>query len=149
MATHFSILAWRIPWTEESGGLQSWTQLSDWACTHTHCALTGKCERGLESDSECRSVQSTALPLQENHGLFSDKCIYQERTWTLPICLFFIECLSYWFSYLAVQCPSNFLGQDTSDLSDDKESVGTGGENTNEFASKSISIYLVKKEAHL
>ena len=21
-ATHFSILAWRIPWTEESGGLQ-------------------------------------------------------------------------------------------------------------------------------
>ena len=23
MATHFSILAWRIPWTEKSGGLQS------------------------------------------------------------------------------------------------------------------------------
>ena len=23
MATHFNILAWRIPWTEESGGLQS------------------------------------------------------------------------------------------------------------------------------
>ena len=23
MATHFSILAWEIPWTEESGGLQS------------------------------------------------------------------------------------------------------------------------------
>ena len=23
MATHFSILAWRIPWTEECGGLQS------------------------------------------------------------------------------------------------------------------------------
>ena len=23
MATHASILAWRIPWTEESGGLQS------------------------------------------------------------------------------------------------------------------------------
>ena len=33
-ATHSSILAWRIPWTEESGGLQSmglqksWTGLS-------------------------------------------------------------------------------------------------------------------------
>ena len=25
MATHSSILAWRIPWTEEPGGLQSWT----------------------------------------------------------------------------------------------------------------------------
>ena len=23
MATHFTILAWRIPWTEEAGGLQS------------------------------------------------------------------------------------------------------------------------------
>ena len=34
MATHFSILAWEIPWTEEPGGLwsmgsqNSWTQLS-------------------------------------------------------------------------------------------------------------------------
>ena len=39
MATHSSILAWRISWTEEPGGLQSmgWqsrTQLSDWAHTH-------------------------------------------------------------------------------------------------------------------
>ena len=24
MATHSSILAWEIPWTEESGGLQPW-----------------------------------------------------------------------------------------------------------------------------
>ena len=23
MATHFNVLAWRIPWTEEPGGLQS------------------------------------------------------------------------------------------------------------------------------
>ena len=35
MATHSSILIWRIPWTEEPSGLQSmglaksWTQLSD------------------------------------------------------------------------------------------------------------------------
>ena len=35
IAIHSSILAWRIPWTEEPGGLQSmgskksWTQLSD------------------------------------------------------------------------------------------------------------------------
>ena len=38
MATHSSIHAWRILWTEEPGGLQSmgsqsWTQLSD---SHTH-----------------------------------------------------------------------------------------------------------------
>ena len=33
MATHSSILAWRIPWTEEpgysTGGCKSWTRLSD------------------------------------------------------------------------------------------------------------------------
>ena len=39
MATHPSILAWEIPWTEEPGRLQSMesqsqTRLSDLACTH-------------------------------------------------------------------------------------------------------------------
>ena len=34
MATHSSVLAWKIPWTEEPGrlqsmGSQSWTRLSD------------------------------------------------------------------------------------------------------------------------
>ena len=28
MATHSSILAWEIPWTEEPGGLQSWDRKS-------------------------------------------------------------------------------------------------------------------------
>ena len=37
-ATHSSILAWRIPWTEEPSGLQStvaksWTRLSDFTFT--------------------------------------------------------------------------------------------------------------------
>ena len=38
MATHSSILAWRIPWTEESDGLQSigrsWTRLSSFHSLH-------------------------------------------------------------------------------------------------------------------
>ena len=39
MATHSSILAWEIPWTEEPGGLQSmglqknWLGLSDYTIT--------------------------------------------------------------------------------------------------------------------
>ena len=33
MATHSSIHAWKSPWTEEPGGLQS-TGLHDWACVH-------------------------------------------------------------------------------------------------------------------
>ena len=42
MATHSSTLAWKIPWTEEPGGLQSvgslsWTGLSDFTFTfHFH-----------------------------------------------------------------------------------------------------------------
>ena len=33
MASHSSILAWKSPWTEEPGGLQS-MGLHDWACVH-------------------------------------------------------------------------------------------------------------------
>ena len=40
MATHFSILAWEIPWTEEPGELQSMESLGiryDWQLsTHIH-----------------------------------------------------------------------------------------------------------------
>ena len=43
MALHSSTLAWKIPWTEEPGGLQSmgslgvWTRLSDFTFTfHFH-----------------------------------------------------------------------------------------------------------------
>ena len=41
MATHSSILAWRIPWTQEPGGLQSTgsqsqTRLSDFTFTFKH-----------------------------------------------------------------------------------------------------------------
>ena len=36
MVTYFSILAWKIPWTEDSGGLQSTRlqRVSDWARMH-------------------------------------------------------------------------------------------------------------------
>ena len=44
MATHSSVLAWRIPWTEEPGGLQSMGSQRvghDWATnTHTHTHTT-------------------------------------------------------------------------------------------------------------
>ena len=44
MTTHYSILAWRIPWTEEPGGLQSMGSQRvghDWATnTHTHFSIS-------------------------------------------------------------------------------------------------------------
>ena len=49
MATHSSILAWRIPWTEEPGGLQSMgsqesdmTKLITHTHTHTHMCVCDK-----------------------------------------------------------------------------------------------------------
>ena len=50
MAVHFSILAWRIPWTEEPGGLRSMgsqrvKQLSTY--THTKKSVNSKISQGL------------------------------------------------------------------------------------------------------
>ena len=36
MATHSSILAWKIPWTEESGGLQSMVLETDTTAYTAH-----------------------------------------------------------------------------------------------------------------
>ena len=49
MATHSSILAWRIPWTEEPGGLQSMGSQRDtteWL-THLQLAKTGKVDEAI------------------------------------------------------------------------------------------------------
>ena len=45
MATHSSTLAWRIPWREEPGRLQSMAsqRVSHWATEHTHIILYLKC----------------------------------------------------------------------------------------------------------
>ena len=37
MATHSSILAWEIPWTEEPGGLQSMRRSQTRLSTHESC----------------------------------------------------------------------------------------------------------------
>jgi len=42
MATHSSILAWRIPWTEEPGGLQSWGHKESDKTEHRHKETTTK-----------------------------------------------------------------------------------------------------------
>ena len=45
MATHSSILAWRIPWTEDLAGYSPWSARRvrhDWAHTHTHTDIKAK-----------------------------------------------------------------------------------------------------------
>ena len=50
MATHSSILAWKIPWTEEAGGLQSMgSQSQTGFSTHTQAGST-VLHHALESD---------------------------------------------------------------------------------------------------
>ena len=55
MATHSSILAWRMPWTEESGGLQSVgsqrVNRTDLACT---CKT--RSEEALQLPAGCLAV---------------------------------------------------------------------------------------------
>ena len=68
MATHSSILAWRIPWTEDPGGLQSMGLQRaghDWA-TDT---LTFK---GLESVFEFLKIKDSKKHLKKAWGLIND-----------------------------------------------------------------------------
>ena len=59
MATHSSILAWRIPWTEEPGGLQSTGSQrvgNDWV-THTHTHI--------HTPSSHSSIRQLALEIRK------------------------------------------------------------------------------------
>ena len=96
MATRSSILAWRIPWTEKSGGLQtmgsqrarhtegtftfnSWSNGAQWACTVPHGRRTEAVVRWIHNTSQEQSpvarealwvlLQSLSPPRPECHGV--------------------------------------------------------------------------------
>ena len=53
MGTHSSILAWKIPWTEESGGLWSVVlQSQTWLNVHIHIQISKPTESPTLSDSQ-------------------------------------------------------------------------------------------------
>ena len=69
MAPHSSTLAWKIPWTEESGGLQSMgSQLSDFTFTFHFHALEKEMathSRVLAGESQRRgSLVGCRLPVR-------------------------------------------------------------------------------------
>ena len=90
MATHFSILAWRIPWTEEPGGLWSigsqrvghdWSDLAR-ICTHmnekmglkrglTTCPHSSSVDR-LDSNGSCLTTRCPAVDLSSGHPDFME-----------------------------------------------------------------------------
>ena len=88
MTTHSSILIWKIPWTEEPGGLQSMGSQRvghDWVTEHTHGAIL-ELEKILEQilnicaytkDSKQEVPLSSAnwsLPLISSCSIYSSYC---------------------------------------------------------------------------
>ena len=72
MATHCSVLAWRIPWTEEPGGLQSAGSQGvghDWAASIHFCNSAALWATGPPTGgsplSEGRSVSKDSKSLSE------------------------------------------------------------------------------------
>ena len=59
MATHFSILAWKTPWTEESGGVRH-DLVTEHA--HTECEKTALCTQHW-----CVVTVKLCLSLEEGH----------------------------------------------------------------------------------
>ena len=60
MATHSSTLAWRIPWTEEAGGLQSMGSHKRWTCLSNQHFHFFHCVFG-QDDSPCEVCKSRYL----------------------------------------------------------------------------------------
>ena len=80
LATHSRILAWRIPWTEEPGGLQS---------------------MGLQRVRHDWGTNSTDVPVNENIGTWLEVAMEHRKPWTWLVtwayCIFRIS--SVWQKY--------------------------------------------------
>ena len=111
MATHYSILAWRIPWREEPGRLSMGSQRvgHDWATEHTDflTCKTGSCYSLLKSficfldHSKKKKLRHFGLAQQIVndvsfvHTLVSFPSTYPYLLFTpaIPIYRLFLECL--------------------------------------------------------
>ena len=59
MATNFSTLAWRIPWTEEPGGLQSMGSLESGTAEQLHFHFSLSCTgEGNGSPLQCSCLEN-------------------------------------------------------------------------------------------
>ena len=94
MATHSSILAWKNPWMEESGGLKS-MGLHDWACVHEgggRWVGSSKLEELKKKKKETSIFNSIYYNIClfskviSNYSKFSEvfRPIYIHRMWNLP-----------------------------------------------------------------
>ena len=94
MATHSSIPAWRIPWTEEPGGLQSKVSQRvrhDWATnTHTHTYTHPARFRVWSSNVEAQENKHFRALISDSDTAFASdevcthKCVAWMRTTLCP-----------------------------------------------------------------
>ena len=108
-ATHSSILAWRIPWTEEAGGLQQSIGLQrfrhDWSDSHMHtCDFSTnfsslhlvtrshvRCRRKSESSRKGWEQQFYCLRRQCLHCFLTFMHVLPAKALTISIWTFFLS----------------------------------------------------------
>ena len=90
MATHSSILAWRIPWIEEPGGLQlqkSQMQFSDWTTTSYLISQIIRCRWALTCPLSFMSYWKTVV---SPSVLLTPSIFCSANDWLNPWCPFFL-----------------------------------------------------------
>ena len=85
MATHSSILAWRIPWTEDPGRLQSTgsqTVVHDWSdLAHTHCNYN-KLSEGKHNEERNGKIQKKRNIWRRNSNIWNTNSLAEvNRRW--------------------------------------------------------------------
>ena len=108
--THSSILAWRIPWTEEPGGPQSigsqrvGRDWSDLACMHIQFSQHHLLEKAILSPMVW-SCHFCGRSFDHMHnGVFLSSLFYSISL----ICLFLCQYHAVWLLWLCVTCPIFF-----------------------------------------
>ena len=80
MATHYSILAWRVPWTEEPGGLQSMglqRVRNDWRDLAPHAQVLSQSSQGFLPSVPAFHISTRCSPIPDS---FSDP-----EPWPFPL----------------------------------------------------------------
>ena len=110
MATHSSILAWRIPWTEQPGGLQSvGLQESDTTerLNHQHIMCIFPVSVYHENNSYCECRVCCHSWMQQAIGGYNTGWVYLSSFW---LCAFSgLEVLTEWLFPVFVYCLSSNL----------------------------------------
>ena len=97
MATHSSILAWRITWTEEPGGLPSMasqeSDMTEWLNHHHGCVKSSKTYESLDTHVLSSEGRQELLP-----SYFSSHTVHKHSFWSLFHVMFVSLCE--WFCCL-------------------------------------------------